>query len=68
MVLDLLFTKQQAFSFVEIESICRYKNESKFEIHLGTGRKHLGKGLFPQTFQKAYFFKVLQMCDPVVKG
>ena len=73
-----LFTKQQNFGFVQIQSICRRQNkcDSKTEICFGTGRKHCWKrrkcclpafSPFPTMFSKGYFPKVVKRWDCVYK-
>ena len=74
-----LFTKQQNFRLIQIESICRGQNkcDRKIEICFGTGRKHCEKGRkcwspafssFPAMFSRAFYFRVVRNCDCVVKS
>ena len=74
-----LFTTQQNFGLIQIESICRWQHRCnlKTEILFGMIRKHCGKGEnagyqhfldFPQCFQKASFSRSLKSRDCVVKS
>ena len=75
-----LFTKQQIFGLVKIENICRPQNRLNFKTKFlfGIGKKILWQKeknagyqhflLFPQSFQKASFFRVVESGDCVVKG
>ena len=76
---SLLFTKQQNFKLVNIESICRQydKCDQKIEICVWKGRKHWGKrrkcwlpafSPFPTVFSKAFFSRGVKSRDCKVMG
>ena len=74
-----LFIKQQNFRLIQIEVICRrqYKCDSEIEINFKRIENNVGNRenggyqhflLFPQCFQKTFFFGLVTNMDWVIKG
>ena len=77
--LTKVFTKQQDFGPVQIQSICRQVNKCnrKVRICFEKGRKHCGKrrkwwlpafSPFPTMFSKAFSVKIVKSWDSLVKS